>query len=500
MSKAYIELVEHFQRLARLQHALTFLQWDQLVMMPPGGNESRAKSIAELVSLHHELLTEPGVRDLLEQADKNEISPVEQQSLIEMKRVWQRAICIPPELVKAKSLAGSRCEHGWRVQRTENDWYGFLKNFQEVVQLSREEAQARRASAPEKFSTPYDSLLDLYCTGDDSTLISKVFKGIKRELPGLIEKVVEVQRGKEHVDLSGTYPIDQQKLVSIELMKILGFNFNQGRLDVSIHPFSTGDKGDHRITTRYRDNECAEALMATAHETGHASYESGLPEEWEGLPLGQARNLCIHESQSLFFEKQLFLSRSFIQFFSKVIHDHFPAIQSVDHEKLWQAFTRVEPSFIRVEADEVTYPMHVILRYDIESALINQKMEPADIPEVWDEKMQQYLGISTAGNFKDGCLQDIHWTDGSFGYFPSYTLGSVNAAQLFHAVRTTYPDWQERLRKGDIGFIRSWLGKHIWKKGSILASQELMFAATGEGTNPTSLIKHIRERYLSEEE
>ncbi len=496
MGKAYTSLAEHFLRLSRLQHALTFLQWDQLVMMPPGGNESRAQSIAELVSLHHELLTEPRLKDIFAQAQESVSSPDEQCSLLEMERVWRRAICIPAELVKAKSLAGSRCEHGWREQRKENDWDGFLKNFQEVVKLSREEAQARQASVPERFATPYDSLLDLYCTGDSSALISEVFQGLKRELPGLIEQVVEVQRQKERVDISGKYPVDKQKLLSRELMTILGFDFNQGRLDVSMHPFSTGDRGDHRITTRYRETEFAEALQATAHETGHASYESGLPQAWEGLPVGQARNLCIHESQSLLFEKQLFLSRPFVQFFAGVIRAHLPQMQIMDGDQLWEAFTRVEPSLIRVEADEVTYPMHVILRYEIESALINKEMEPEDVPEAWDEKMQKYLGISTSGNYKDGCLQDIHWTDGSFGYFPSYTLGAVNAAQLFQVTRKQYPDWQQRLAAGEIGYLRKWLEENIWKRGSMLESQELIRSATGEGTNSKYLLEHIRARYL----
>ncbi len=499
MGKQYTELMEHFRRLSRIQHALTFLQWDQLVMMPPGGNESRAQSIAELVSMHHELLTEPKVGDLIGQALADDNSPEEQRSLLEMERVWQRAICIPPELVKAKSLAGSRCEHGWRTQREENDWQGFLRNFREVLKLSCEEAQARQASSPEKFSTPYDSLLDLYCTGDDSGLISEVFAGLKEELPALIDQIVEKQRGSQYQDLSGTFPLERQKQLSEELMSILGFDFTKGRLDVSMHPFSTGDKGDHRITTRYRAEEFTEALQATAHETGHASYESGLPEEWEALPVGQARNLCIHESQSLLFEKQLFLSRPFMHYFSKAIFNTFPAIKTKGDKELWKAFTRVEPSLIRVEADEVTYPMHVVLRYEIESGLINQTMEPEDIPEAWDEKMRQYLGLSTVGNFKDGCLQDIHWTDGSFGYFPSYTLGAINAAQLFTAVRKTFPDWQERLSNGDTGFVRNWLATHIWQKGCTVDSQEIIRSATGVGTKSDSLLQHIRARYLHQE-
>ncbi len=499
MSKAYQSLVEHFQRLSRLQHAMTFLQWDQLVMMPPAGNDSRSQAITELVGMHHEMLTNPRLKEDILQAQEDELGLEEQKSLMEMQRVWQRASCVPGDLVKAQSLVGLRCEHGWREQREDNDWSGFLNNFQEVLSLSREEAQTRQECGAGRFETPYDALLDLYCTGDSSALISIVFQGLKAELPALIEQVVDVQKGDEKKELVGPYPVEKQKQLSRKLMEILGFDFRRGRLDESVHPFSTGDRGDNRITTRYRETEFSEALLATAHETGHASYENGLPKKWAGLPVGQARNMCIHESQSLLFEKQLFLSRPFVQYFSDVIGDYFPEIKDMDGDKLWQVFTKVEPSLIRVEADEVTYPMHVILRYEIESSLINQEMEAEDIPEVWDEKMQRYLGISTAGNYKEGCMQDIHWTDGAFGYFPSYTLGAVNAAQLFWSIREQYPDWQKRLEIGETTFVRQWLEAEIWKKGSILESQELMMEASGKGTDSQYFLDHIRARYLNRE-
>ncbi len=495
-NNTYRALTEHFQRLSRLEHAMTFLQWDQLVMMPPGGNESRSKAIAELMYMHHEMLTDPKVREYFEKLEEENHGGEESKSTREMRRSWRQAICVPADLVKAKSLAGSKCEHAWRTQSKNNDWAGFLDNFKEVVNLSRQEARARWEAEPGVHLTPYDALLDLYCTGDSTTMIGEVFSGLKEELPGLIQEVVAKQKKEPQTSLSGTYPIAQLKNLSHQLMRTLGFDFEKGRLDESMHPFSTGDKGDQRITTRYREPDFAEALQATAHETGHASYEGGLPVEWEGLPVGQARNMCIHESQSLLFEKQLFLSRPFIEFFTQTIHEHLPSTSSIDSMQMWRAFTKVEPSFIRVEADEVTYPMHVILRFEIESALINGTIEAKDIPETWDSKMQEYLGIETTGNYKDGCMQDIHWTDGSFGYFPSYTLGAVNAAQLFRTIRRNHTDWQARLEKGEVDFVSQWLAANIWSKGSRLESQELMKSATGEGTNAQYFLEHIRSRYL----
>ena len=496
MTDRYQSLENQFKRLARIDHALTFLQWDHMVMMPPGGNRSRAEAIAELTALRHELLTAPELGELIEGARGEVRDPRQRRSFLEMERMYRRAMCLPAELVKAKTLAGSICEHGWRGQRHQNDWQGFLANFREVVRLSREEAEARQAAEPDRFPTPYDALLDLYCTGDGSGFLAEIFAGLKRELPDLVREIVASQQNGAVVDLHGHYPITDQQQLNRELMVCLGFDFNRGRQDVSAHPFSTGGRGDQRITTRYREGEFLEALLATAHETGHAAYEDGLPEEWDGLPIGLARNMCLHESQSLLFEKQLFLARPFLAYFSATIHRLLPDTARHDGAALWTAAPRVRPSLIRVEADEVTYPLHVILRWEIESELINGSLAPEKIPEIWDAKMIEYLGLSTKDNYRDGCLQDMHWSDGSFGYFPSYTIGALNGAQLAAALRRRHPDWQDRLTTGDVGFARDWLRENIWRRASSMDSQEIMQAASGEGTSPKHFLNHIRDRYL----
>lgn len=495
MVTAYKSLTDTFQRLAQLEHASTFLEWDQLVMMPPQGSDARSNAIAEIAAMHHEILCSPQVNDQISTAQDEERDPERRRSLIEMKQAHQQAACLPAELVRAKSLAGSKCKEGWGVQRKNNDWPAFLKNFRVVVKLAQEEAQARQYAAPDRYPTPYDSMLDLYCRGDDSALIQSVFKQLKNELPGLLEQVLSNQ--PQDIDyLQGNYPIDSQVQLNRKLMKILGFDFNGGRLDISLHPFSTGGRGDQRITTRFRETDFLDALLATAHETGHASYENGLPSVWDGLPIGKARNMCIHESQSLLFEKQIFLSRPFFHYFSAAIHESLPDSCSFPQEVMWHANIAVKRSLIRVEADEVTYPLHVILRFEIENALINGTLDAADIPDVWDEKMQSYLGISTKGNYADGCMQDIHWTDGSFGYFPAYTLGALNAAQFFSAICKDHRDWQEQLGLGDISFIRQWLDERVWKKASSIDCQEILTQATGEKTNSRFFLDHIKNRYL----
>lgn len=494
--KAYKKLTEIFHKIDKIQHAITFLQWDQLVMMPPGGNESRSQSLAELTTLCHSLLTSAEVGELIAEArEDHQYDNETQVSIKEMDRTYSRAACLPTDLVTKKSLAGSTCEHGWRTQRDENDWEGFLKNFREVVTLAREEAQARQEQSTIHFETPYDAMLDLYCTGDDSKKINDIFSLLKNKLPDLLQLAVEKQPPKTPLP-QGSYPTEKQLGLNRKLMEYLGFDFSKGRIDLSLHPFSTGDLGDQRITTRFTDNEFLEALLATAHETGHASYESGLPIKFRGLPIGRARNMCLHESQSLLFEKHIFLSRHFFTFFFREIFTYFPETGALSAEQLWQNCCHVEPSYIRVEADEVSYPLHVIVRFEIEQDLINNTITPEDIPEIWDEKMFSYLGLRTGNNHRIGCLQDIHWTDGSFGYFPSYTIGAINSAQLFQAIKREYTDWPTMLEKGEVAFIREWLDKNIWKHSSQLSSQEIMNRATGDETAAQYLLNHITARYI----
>ena len=498
MTDSRQQLNDLFTRVHRINHAITYLNWDQMVMMPGHGVEERSRCLAELSSLRHSLLTDSNMTDWFVDAEARARDLPETASLREMRRQWQASVCVPAELEEAQIIAGARCEHAWRTQRAANDWAGFLENFNEVVTLARREAKLRQAAAPERFETPYDALLDLHCAGDSSAMISKVFAELKAQLPGLLQKVMVKQESRDYTAPDGHFPIERQLELNKSLMKTLGFDFEGGRLDVSMHPFSTGGRGDSRITTRFEENEFIDALQATAHETGHASYEGNLPEEWLHLPVGHSRNMCIHESQSLLFEKQIFLSKSFFRFFVPEIHKSLPGASNRDAEELWKLSTRVKPSYIRVEADEVTYPMHVMLRFDIESALINGTIEASEIPEVWDQAMFDYLGLRTQDNHNMGCLQDIHWTDGAFGYFPSYTLGAINGAQLFATIRQQHTDWQNQLENGSVEFIRAWLNENIWKKGCFLESQELMVAATGQGTNASCLIDHLEARYLEE--
>jgi carboxypeptidase Taq len=489
----YTELTGTYTRLHRYNHVAAIVSWDRNAMMPPKGSTARAAAEAELQTLIHRLRTDPRLAELIRRAEGEPLDDFERANLREIQRDWRHANALPESLVEAKTLAGARCEHAWRSQRPANDWCGFLDNFREVVRLAREEA---RLLADTTGLTPYDALLDRFEPGMTSGGIERIFGALRQWLPGLIAQVQEKQR-HERVELAvGPFPVDKQRALSLEVMGLLGFDFDAGRLDQSAHPFSGGVPEDVRLTTRYREDDFAQSLMGTIHETGHARYEQNLPRGWLGQPIGAARSYGIHESQSLSFEMQLARSRAFAGLLSPLLAKHFGAQRAFAPDNLHGVLTRVAPGLIRVAADEVTYPAHVILRYEIERPLIEGAIDPEDIPALSDEKMQALLGLDTRGNYSDGCLQDPHWTDGAFGYFPTYTLGAMYAAQWFAALRGATPDLDARIAAGELAPVFDWLQTNIWSQASRWQPPELVRRASGEALNPGHFRAHLEGRYL----
>lgn len=489
----YQKLEQHARKLSRLDHLSAICGWDQAAMMPSGGAEARSEAMAELAVIAHELSTADYLADWFEQAEQEQLSDAERISLAALKRQWMMHNILPADLVEQKSLLGSQCEHAWRTQRKENDWEGFKQNLIPVVNLARQEAAIRSKATGLSL---YDALLDLYEPGMTSEVLDGIFADVKSWLPQLIQDVQNKQKNEAVLPLTGTFPIVEQNALSLDVMKLLNFDFNHGRLDISTHPFCGGVSTDVRITTRYDETDFTSALMGVIHETGHARYEQGLPHQWRDLPVGQARSMGIHESQSLFFEMQLSRNIDFARKLAPLAQKTFnrEIDSALTAENLNTINTRVKPGFIRVDADEVTYPAHVILRYEIERDLIEGNIEVNDIPEIWDRKMQAYLGIDTKGNFKDGCMQDIHWTDGSFGYFPSYTLGAMYAAQFMAAMKKVV-DVEAAITSGDLSPIFTWLETNIWSKGCTLSTDELVKQATGETLNPRFFQQHLMARY-----
>lgn len=482
-----------FKRLHHFNHLASIAGWDQAAMMPAKGNEARAAAMAELQVLMHQTLTDPKLPALFEAAADADLSEGDRASLSEMRREWALFNRLPQDLVEAQSLAAARCEHAWRTQRKTNDWQGFAPNLREVVKLARQEAQLL---ADATGTARYEALMDKFEPGMRESAITALFGDVKTWLPNLIAQVMERQQHETVAAANGPFPVERQRALGVDIMGLLGFDFEAGRLDISTHPFCGGVPQDVRITTRYNEATFAPSLMGIIHETGHARYEQRLPRDTLHLPVGRARSMGIHESQSLSFEMQLARSPAFLQLIAPLVKKHLGEQAAFEADNLARLSTRVKRGFIRVDADELTYPAHVILRFEIERALIAGEIEVDDIPALWADKMQSYLGVDVAGNFENGCMQDIHWPAGMFGYFPSYTLGAMYAAQYFATIRQQHPDLDARIASGDLSPVMDWLDANIWSQASRWSTDDLVSRATGEPLNASHFRKHLEARYL----
>jgi carboxypeptidase Taq len=490
---AYNELKQRHERLHRLSHLQSIVGWDQAANMPSKGAEARALAMAEMDGVLHQLRTDAALQGLLAAAEQEQLDDEARANLREMKRQWVASNALPQALVEAKSLAVSRCEHAWRSQRPNNDWAGYAENLREVVRLAREEAQHL---AEAKGMSRYDALMDNYEPGMTSVEVDRVFGDLRQWLPAMIKQVQARQATETTVEPKGPFPKAGQRALGLDVMKLLGFDFEAGRLDESTHPFCGGVPEDVRLTTRYREDSFLQSMTGTIHETGHARYEQNLPRHWLGQPIGHARSMGLHESQSLSFEMQLGSHPGFAKQLRPLLNKHIGASPAFEAENLTRLLTRVAPGFIRVDADEVTYPAHVILRYEIERPLVEGEIEVGDIPALWDAKMMELLGIDTRGNFKDGCMQDVHWGAGLIGYFPCYTLGAMYAAQWFATMRREMPDLDQRIVNGELTPVFDWLNARIWSQASRYETPELVKRASGETLNPAHFKAHLSSRYL----
>ncbi len=491
---SYQTLERHYAELNDLGHAAAIIGWDEAAMMPVGGGEARASAMATLSVLSHQKKTDPRLSDWLAAAAEESLDKWQRANLAQMARSHRLASAVPEDLVRATSESRSRCEQAWRVHRAENNWHDQAPLLAEVVRLTREEAQCRADGAN---LDPYDALLDLYEPGLTATKVSELFEPLRSAIPNLLGEIVARQADEELLDFAGPFPVEDQKSVGMQFMQALGFDFEHGRLDVSHHPFCGGVPDDVRITTRYYEDDFRQSMMGVLHETGHALYEQGLPGEWRSQPVGEALSMATHESQSLFIEMQLCRSRSFIQFAAPVLREKFGRDDDAwSEQNLHRSVTRVQPGFIRVDADEVTYPMHIVLRFELEQALIDGSLSVDDIPEAWNAKMQSYLGLSTSGNDADGCMQDVHWPAGLFGYFPTYTLGAMTAAQLYAAMEKEIPDAEAQVGQGSFENILAWLRKNVHNRGRLLDQSQLMQTVTGSTLSADAFLNHLKRRYL----
>ena len=494
---SFAELDHLCRRLEALGHAQSMLGVDEAVNMPDGGAEKRAEAMSVLASMSHEMATAPHIADWIDRAENEDLDAAQKAAVAEFKRSYINRTCLSSDFVARQVGAAMRCEQLWRQLRAKNDWTDFLPSFENIVALAQEEA-ARRSDVLKL--SPYDALVEQYDPGSRSAEIARVFADLKGFLAGFIPEALEAQarrRAKHPLKaFAGPFPIEKQKALGLELMKAVGFDFHHGRLDISHHPFCGGVPSDVRMTTRYRTDEFLSSLMGILHETGHGLYEQNLPHDLSHWPSMRARGMAMHESQSLFQEMQLSRRPEFWEFALPKAREIL-GLQDVNIDDLLAHVHRMERGFIRVDADEATYPLHVILRFEIEQELVTGKLAAKDVPEVWDAKMREYLGLSTAGNYKDGPMQDVHWPSGAFGYFPSYTLGAMMAAQQWAAVERSIPDVGTHITRGDFSGINAWRKENIWSKASMYSTPEIMRQATGEPLNAKYFEEHLKRRYLS---
>jgi carboxypeptidase Taq len=489
---AYERLKARFARIGAINEAAGILHWDASAMMPEGGAHARGEQLAALAGVAHEMLVEPRTAEDLTVATAD--GAWDAANLALMRRAHARATALSLDLVEAMSRANSACEIVWREAKRDADFAKVAKPLTDVVALQREAAQAlgQRLGLD-----PYDALMDGYQPGVTAADVEPVFAAYEAWLADALPRAEAIQaRRPAPRPLAGQFDVAAQRALCREMAERVGLEFSHARLDESLHPFCGGNPSDVRITTFYDTANPAKALLGVLHETGHAMYERHLPAGFARQPVGEAAGMAAHESQSLIVEMQACRSDAFLAFLGPRLRAALSVAPEVAApENLARLWRRVERGFIRVDADELTYPAHVILRFRLERALIAGDLRVAELPGAWNAAMKTMLGIVPPDDAQ-GCLQDIHWHDGAFGYFPAYTLGAMAAAQLMAAIRRAIPDLDAQLARGDLAAMMRWLNLHVHGQGARLGFQDLLRQATGKPLDPSDFTGHLTARYL----
>ena len=493
----YQQLEQEFRRLHAFRGAASILRWDAAVMMPRGSSDLRGEQLAALETECHALVTSPRVSRLLDRAEANAQGLEDWQlaNLREMRRERDHAIATPQSLVSRLAKATSRAEIKWIEARQKSDFALFAPHLEEVVNLLRDKAALLGKATN---LDPYDALADEFSPGLRSAEIDSIFTTLGRRLPGLIHEVIDLQSKTQPLEITGRFTASKQRQLALELMKVIGFPFDKGRLDESEHPFTGGIPGDIRITTRFHSTDPLSGLMGILHECGHAMYDVGLPEAWRGQPVGRDRGMAMQESQSLLLEMVICRNRPFLRYLKPQLEKAFGVSgPEWDVENLYRLLIRVRRSLIRVDADEVTYPVHIMLRYELENEILNGELKVRDLPEAWNSRIEDRLGVRPT-NDAEGCLQDVHWAVGSFGYFPSYAMGAVIAGQLYEALRNDRPELDDEIAAGQFSGLFEWLRQNVHSLGASLSTPELIQNATGKPLSASAWLRYVEGKYLEE--
>ncbi|MFB6129775.1 MAG: carboxypeptidase M32 [Salinigranum sp.] len=489
---AYARLVRKVKRINNVGAASEVLSWDQEVMMPEGGTPARAQQLSTLSGLQHELLTEDELGDLLDELDGEDLDGERAAVVREVRREYERAVRVPTELIEEISTTTSESLPVWERAREEDDWSAFAPYVEKLVDLKRQYA--------EHIDPDEDPYAVLFADYEPYLPLSRAEEILEELRETLVPMIAEIRESETPITTDafasrGPYDVDEQEELVRRALTLLGYPWERGRLDTSSHPFSTGNQFDARLTTRFKPDDPIDALTSTIHEFGHATYTLGLPEADYGTPLGEHRGLAVHESQSRLWENHVGRSKPFWELFLPTLVEYFPQAEEVTVEGAYESVNEVaEDNVIRVEADELTYHLHIILRFEIERALVSGDLDVADVPEVWNDKMEEYLGVRPESD-AEGCLQDIHWSHGSFGYFPTYSLGSVLAAQLFAAAERDVVDLEAKIRAGEFDPLREWLTENVHRYGQRYETNELVRKATGEDFSADAFVDYVTGKY-----
>ncbi len=494
-TRALDELKQVSAELFDLGRIAELLEWDQETMMPPKGVPWRAEQLATLKGILHERLTAPRVGDLLKQVEDEggQLSDVDAAIVREMRRAYDREVKLPAELVRELARATSEALATWRRARAEASFALFADDLARVVELKRQVAEHVGYRAE-----PYDALLDEYEPGMTAAELETMFANLRAETVALLDEIRRAPRQVDRSVFEREYDLDAQWRFGQEVLRWIGYDFEAGRQDKSTHPFCTHfGTGDVRITTRLHPRDLGQALFGSMHEGGHAMYEQGIGPSVQRSVIGSGVSLGVHESQSRLWENCVGRSRAFWEYALPRARELFPSqLADADVDTVWRAANKVEPSFIRVEADEVTYNLHIALRFEVERKILRREVETKDLPTLWNESMTQMLGITPA-NDAEGVLQDIHWASGLVGYFPTYSLGNLYAAQIWAAIGRDLPDRDARIAAGDFGPILAWLRDRIHQHGGTYLPADLIERATGERPNARYLSAYLRAKYAA---
>ncbi|MBX9788070.1 MAG: carboxypeptidase M32 [Pirellulales bacterium] len=511
-SNTYARLCDHVREIALVQSIESLLEWDERTGMPPAAGPYRAEQMSHLAGRVHQLWTDPRMAEwLAELADSPLVADHDSDAAVtlrELRRLYDKKVRLPQKLVEELTRAAVLGQQAWAVARRANDFEGFRPLLERIVALKREEAAAFGFT-----DSPYDPLLDEYEPGAKTAEVSRVLAALADELVPLLTAIVNatprakgagestrktsaaVRAGGDSA-LDGDFPLDVQATFARLVAEQVGFDFNAGRIDVSAHPFCTQlGPHDHRLTTRYSQRDMTDAIFSILHEVGHGLYQQGLPPEHFGLPLGEAISLGIHESQSRLWENLVGRSRAYWEWlFSQAQHSFPQALTDTTLDEFYRLINQVRPSLVRIEADEVTYNLHILVRFELEQELLTGDLEVADLPDAWHDRYHHYLGV-TPQNHAEGVLQDIHWSAGAIGYFPTYSLGNLYAAQFFEQAEADLGSLDEQFRRGQFAPLREWLVEQIHRHGRRYSAADLVERVTGRPLSHEPLMRHFRRKF-----